>query len=75
MGHAKYMEKRILERDAGVGGTASRPIVVEEDAEPEEDDDTRMIGELIRLAEDLGYLRTSTTLEICGKMSYAPTVH
>jgi hypothetical protein len=52
---ARYTEKRTLERDAGVGGTASRPIVVEEEAEPKEDDDTRRIGELIRLAEDLGY--------------------
>jgi hypothetical protein len=52
---ARYADKRTLERDAGVGGTASRPIVVEEEAEPEEDDDTRRIGELSRLAEDLGY--------------------
>jgi hypothetical protein len=52
---ARYAEKRTLERDAGVGGTASRPIVVKEEAEPEEDDDTGRIGELIRLAEDLGY--------------------
>jgi hypothetical protein len=29
--------------------------MVEEEAEPEEDDDTRRIGELIRLAEELGY--------------------
>jgi hypothetical protein len=35
--------------------TASRPIVVDEEAEPEEDDDTGRIGELIRLAEQLGY--------------------
>jgi hypothetical protein len=28
---------------------------VEEEAEPEEDDDTGRIGELIRLAEDLCY--------------------
>jgi hypothetical protein len=49
------MEKRTLEQDAGVGGTASRPIVVEEEAEPEEDDDTGRIGELIHLAEELGY--------------------
>jgi hypothetical protein len=29
--------------------------VVDEEAEPEEDDDTGRIGELIRLAEELGY--------------------
>jgi hypothetical protein len=52
---ARYAEKRTLERDAGVGGTASCPIVVEEEAELEEDDNTGRIGELIRLAEDLGY--------------------
>jgi len=55
VGHARYTEKRTLHRDAGVGGTASRPIVVEEEAEPEEDDNTGRIGELIHLAEDLGY--------------------
>jgi hypothetical protein len=52
---ARYAEKRTLERDAGVGGTASHSIVVEEETEPEADDDTGRIGELIRLAEDLGY--------------------
>lgn len=55
MARARYTENRTLKRDAGVGGTASRPIVVEEEAEPEEDDDTGRIGELIRLAEELGY--------------------
>jgi len=54
VGHAKYTENKILGWDARVGGTTSRPIVVEEEAEPEEDDDTGRIGELIRLAEDLG---------------------
>jgi hypothetical protein len=49
------MENRTLKRDVGVGGTTSRPIMVEEEAKPEEDDDTRRIGELIRLAEELGY--------------------
>jgi len=29
--------------------------VVEEEAKPEEDDNTRRKGDLIRLAEDLGY--------------------
>jgi hypothetical protein len=55
MARARYTENRTVKRDAGVGATASRPIVVEEEAEPEEDDDTGRIGELIRLAEELGY--------------------
>lgn len=55
MGRAKYAENMILGREAAVGGTASRPIVVEEEAEAEEDDDTGRIGDLIRLAEELGY--------------------
>jgi hypothetical protein len=55
VGRAKYAENMILGRDGAVGGTASRPIVVEEEAEAEEDDDTGRIGDLIRLAEELGY--------------------
>ncbi|XP_021315211.1 uncharacterized protein LOC110434808 [Sorghum bicolor] len=55
VGRAKYAENMILGREAAVGGTASRPIVVEEEDEAEEDDDTGRIGDLIRLAEELGY--------------------